>query len=87
MVLDFKALNHVCRSPCRPADREQFTLPDTDEGEPVNHPANLVATYAALAELRRIPLASLCTQVAHNFDRLFNAGDANPRSDKNRGRR
>lgn len=60
-----------------PADREKFTLPDTDEGDPVNHPANLVATYAALAELRGIPLASLCTQVAQNFDRLFNVGDAN----------
>ena len=59
-----------------PTDREQFTLPDSDDGEPVNHPANLVATYAALAELRGVPLASLCTQIAGNFGRLFNSGDA-----------
>ncbi|HTO03879.1 MAG TPA: TatD family hydrolase [Opitutus sp.] len=59
-----------------PTDLEHFTLPDSDDGEPVNHPANLVATYAALAELRGIPLASLCRQVAENFGRLFNSADA-----------
>ena len=60
-----------------PADCEQFTLPDSNDGESVNHPANLVATYAALAGLRGIPLASLCIQVAQNFGRLFNFRDAN----------
>ena len=54
-----------------PAGREQFTLPDADDGESVNHPANVVPTYAALAELRGVPLDSLCTQIAKNFGRLF----------------
>jgi len=37
----------------------------------VNHPANLAAAYAGLAELRGIPLAVLTAQVAENFTRLF----------------
>ena len=54
-----------------PADRETFRLPPGPEGNPFNHPANLVVTYAALAQLRGISVDSLRDQVAENFDRLF----------------
>jgi TatD DNase family protein len=37
----------------------------------LNHPANLAATYAALATLRELPLATLTAQVAANYRRLF----------------
>ncbi|MEI8088275.1 MAG: TatD family hydrolase [Opitutaceae bacterium] len=37
----------------------------------LNHPANLAATYVALAKLRELPLATLTTQVAANYRRLF----------------
>ena len=37
----------------------------------LNHPANLAATYAALATLREVPLATLTAQVAANYRRLF----------------
>ncbi len=56
---------------CLPPDRERFTLPDSPDGQPVNHPANLVVTYTALAELRGISLESLTAQVAQNFETLF----------------
>jgi len=37
----------------------------------LNHPANIAATYAALAELRGLPLETLTAAVAQNFTRLF----------------
>jgi TatD DNase family protein len=37
----------------------------------LNHPANLAASYAALADLRTLPLAELTPRVATNFNRLF----------------
>ena len=37
----------------------------------LNHPANIAATYAALAELRGVPLEKLTAVVAENFARLF----------------
>lgn len=40
-------------------------------GEPLNHPANLVLAYAALAELRGVPVGTLAAQVQENFARLF----------------
>jgi TatD DNase family protein len=46
-------------------------LPPSPTGKTVNHPANLAAAYAGLAELRGIPLATLTTQIAENFARLF----------------
>lgn len=46
-------------------------LPDTADGSPVNHPADLPVAYRALAELRHIPLTTLATQVAENFTRFF----------------
>jgi TatD DNase family protein len=55
----------------RPAAAQApYSLPDTD-GAFVNHPANLTATYAALAELRGVTLEALTAQVEKNFLRLF----------------
>lgn len=54
-----------------PKTRERFSLPPAPDGSTVNHPANLAATYEALAELRGLPLAALATQVEQNFRRLF----------------
>lgn len=54
-----------------PATLEKFSLPDTADGSHVNHPANLAATYAALADWRAVETADLATQVEKNFLRLF----------------
>ena len=50
-----------------------FELPPAPTGDRLNHPANLAATYAALAELRGVTLESLAAQVEKNFFRLFGA--------------
>ncbi len=52
-------------------ERNRFPLGKTSEGTTINHPANLVVAYEALAELRGLPLDSLAAQVAANFHRLF----------------
>lgn len=54
-----------------PVALEKFTLPPTPDGRYVNHPANIVATYAALADLRGVTPAVLGSQVEKNFLRLF----------------
>lgn len=54
-----------------PAAQEEFTLPATADGRYVNHPANLTATYAALADLRDTSIDALTAQVEKNFIRLF----------------
>ena len=54
-----------------PSDREKFSLAPAADGSPINHPANLTVTYAALADLRREPVDTLAAQVAANFRRLF----------------
>ncbi|MEY2879742.1 MAG: putative deoxyribonuclease YcfH [Verrucomicrobiota bacterium] len=54
-----------------PAPREKFPPLPAPDGSLANHPANLVATYAALAELRGVPLESLAAHVEENFQRLF----------------
>jgi TatD DNase family protein len=54
-----------------PATHERFSLPPTDDGSHPNHPANLAATYAALAALRHTPLHVLASQVEANFIRLY----------------
>jgi TatD DNase family protein len=54
-----------------PPSHARFTLPPAADGSPVNHPANLSATYGALAELRGMPLEALAVQVQENFSRLF----------------
>lgn len=54
-----------------PAAQEEFTLPATADGRYVNHPANLTAAYAALADLRGTSIDALMAQVEQNFLRLF----------------
>jgi TatD DNase family protein len=54
-----------------PERRVAFPLPDSAEGKPVNHPANLGAVYRFAAELRGEPVESLARQVEENFRRVF----------------
>lgn len=54
-----------------PAPHVRFPLPAAADGQRVNHPANLAATYAALAEIRSVSSAELAAQVERNFKRLF----------------
>ncbi|MSU22509.1 MAG: TatD family deoxyribonuclease [Opitutus sp.] len=54
-----------------PAPLEKFSLPAGDDRSFLNHPGNLAATYAALADLRGRTLDSLTRQVEENFLRLF----------------
>lgn len=54
-----------------PDAREQFHLPIREEGQPINHPANLRAAYTGLADLRAISIEQLASQVQANFERLF----------------
>ncbi len=54
-----------------PPAHAPFSLPPSPENPSPNHPANLAAAYAALAELRRVPLAALTAQIEENFHRLF----------------
>jgi TatD DNase family protein len=56
-----------------PAAQAPYALPATAEGLNVNHPANVTATYTALAELRGVSVAALARQVEANFLRLFGA--------------
>jgi len=60
-------------APTKPpvAAANRFPLPDAADGSPVNHPANIVVAYEALAELRGISINALATQVEQNFERLF----------------
>jgi TatD DNase family protein len=60
-------------------DAPDQPLPDTKvlhslttaDGQPINHPANLPAVYAGLAEWLAEPLASLAARVEANFLRVF----------------
>lgn len=54
-----------------PAGRARHQLPPAPDGSPINHPANLAATYAGLAELRGVSVEALAAQVQENFARLF----------------
>ena len=54
-----------------PATRERFAPLNVPDGSHANHPANLAATYAGLAELRGATVESLAATVAENFHRLF----------------
>lgn len=60
-------------APAMPLPNECAThhLPPGPNGEPLNHPANIEAAYAALASLRDIHIETLVTQVEENFQRLF----------------
>lgn len=54
-----------------PASHRTHELPGLADGNPINHPANLPAVYAGLAQLRDLPVSTLTTQIAANFARLF----------------
>ncbi|MGN6554462.1 MAG: TatD family hydrolase [Verrucomicrobiota bacterium] len=54
-----------------PETRVEFPLPNTFDGKPVNHPANLGAVYRFAAELLGEPLESLALQVEKNFQQVF----------------
>ena len=51
--------------------RNRFPLGAAPDGTVINHPANVVVAYEALAELRDVPLDALAAEVAANFTRLF----------------
>ena len=53
-----------------PADQIRFPLTDA-QGQPLNHPANLVAVYEGLAEFLGEPLAPFAARIAENFQTLF----------------
>lgn len=54
-----------------PVPLARFQLPTATAGQRINHPANLVATYAALAQIRGLAVDTLAARVAENFLRLF----------------
>jgi TatD DNase family protein len=53
-----------------PEDQNRFPLIGGD-GKPLNHPANLSAVYAGLAEFFGEKVESLASRVEENFQRLF----------------
>jgi len=53
-----------------PPERVRFPLADA-AGQPLNHPANLPAVYAGLADLLGVTGADLAARVEVNFRRLF----------------
>jgi TatD DNase family protein len=60
-------------APSKPpsAELNRFPLPPAPDGSAINHPANIVVAYEALANLRGLPLDSLAAQIEKNFDQLF----------------
>jgi TatD DNase family protein len=52
-------------------DCNRFPLPSDASGNAVNHPANLIVAYEALARLRGVSVDALAMQVEENFKRLF----------------
>ncbi len=54
-----------------PEERRTHALPPRADGTVVNHPGNLAAAYAGLAEIRGWAPAELRERVAENFVRLF----------------
>jgi TatD DNase family protein len=59
-----------------PETRSTHRLPGLADGNPINHPANIAAVYAGLAEIRSVAVEDLAAQVEQNFRRLFGAGAA-----------
>ena len=49
----------------------RFPLPPGPDGNAVNHPANIIVAYEALAKLRGLSVEVLAAQVEQNFKRLF----------------
>ena len=60
-------------APTKPPTPEcnRFPLPPGPDGREINHPANLVVAYEALATLRGLTVDALAAQVEQNFARLF----------------
>lgn len=54
-----------------PDDLVQYVLPSSNEGKPLNHPANLGAVYRFAATLFEEPLEKLAARVEQNFLRVF----------------
>lgn len=54
-----------------PENFRRYPLPGLAEGNPINHPGNIVANYEGLAALRGVSMGLLTTQIAENFRRLF----------------
>jgi TatD DNase family protein len=54
-----------------PENRVEFPLPNSENGKPMNHPANLRAVYRFASELLNEPIESLVKQVEENFHRVF----------------
>lgn len=57
-----------------PAERRTHTLPGLADGNPINHPGNIAAVYAGLAEVRGESLEELSVQLERNFRVFFNHG-------------
>lgn len=60
-------------APTKPpaGDLNRFPLSGTSDGSPINHPANIIVAYEALAKLRGVSLDELASQVEKNFTHLF----------------
>ena len=59
-------------APDQPLPPEKILFPLADaNGQPLNHPANLPAVYAGLAEFLGEPVESLAARVEENFLRVF----------------
>lgn len=54
-----------------PPEANENALADALTGAPLNHPLNLTMAYAALAELREMPVDELAGHVEANFVRVF----------------
>lgn len=54
-----------------PPELNRYPLGSSPDGSVINHPANIIVAYEALAELRGQPLEALAAQVEPNFRRLF----------------
>lgn len=55
-----------------PSEHRAYELPPASAStRPLNHPANLLAAYTAIAEIRSTPLIKLASQVEQNFQRYF----------------
>lgn len=54
-----------------PLMHNAWPLPDSRDGNPVNQPANIVAAYRGLAEIRGIQLEVLADLAEENFSKLF----------------
>ena len=57
------------KAPVGKANR--FPLPAAADGSEVNNPANVIAAYEALAQLRGLTTDALASQVEKNFTKLF----------------